>query len=177
MARQIHEGVEISTTPLIQAALKGHADAVRVLTSRGAEVNKPETCLGQTPLHAAAQEDLVPVIELLMSKGARHDVRDKYGQTPLHIAAFKGHNEDSLLSPVLLKKAKSPLSISLSSISMVLMSIRPTIKDTSLIKAAQHGHLEIVKLLLEKGAVVDQAANDGNTALNRASLTGHLEVV
>jgi ankyrin repeat protein len=90
VARQIHEGVEISTTPLIQAALKGHADAVRVLTSRGAEVNKPEPCLGQTPLHAAAQGNLVPVIE------PRHDVMNIHGHTPLLLAAFKGHKEAAI---------------------------------------------------------------------------------
>jgi ankyrin repeat protein len=43
--------------------------------------------------------------------------------------------------------------------------------------AAQQGHLEVVKLLVEKGAVVDQPHNDGNTALNLASLKGRLEVV
>jgi ankyrin repeat protein len=42
-----------------------------------------------------------------------------------------------------------------------------------MIVAAQHGHLEVVKLL----AVVDQPANDGSTALTQASLNGHLEVV
>ena len=38
--RWMNEGEEISTTPLSSAALSGHADAVRVLISRGAEVNK-----------------------------------------------------------------------------------------------------------------------------------------
>ena len=33
------------------------------------------------------------MIELLMSKGAKHDVRDKEGRTPLHNAAFNGHKE------------------------------------------------------------------------------------
>ena len=42
---------------------------------------------------------------------------------------------------------------------------------------SQKGHLEIAKLLVEKGAVVDQPANDGDTALTQASLCGHLEVV
>jgi hypothetical protein len=41
VARQIHEGVEKSTTPLIQAAWRGHVDAVRVLMSRGAEGEQP----------------------------------------------------------------------------------------------------------------------------------------
>jgi len=40
------EGVENSGTPLTQAAIKGHADAVRMLISRNADVNKPEPCNG-----------------------------------------------------------------------------------------------------------------------------------
>jgi hypothetical protein len=39
--RWMHEGEEMSTTPLMMAAGNGHADAARVLISRGAEVNKP----------------------------------------------------------------------------------------------------------------------------------------
>jgi ankyrin repeat protein len=36
----MHEGVEKSGSPLNQAALMGHADAVRVLISRNADVSK-----------------------------------------------------------------------------------------------------------------------------------------
>ena len=43
--------------------------------------------------------------------------------------------------------------------------------------AAQKGHFEIVKFLVEKGAVVDQPANDGGRALHQASFKGHHEVV
>ena len=61
--RFMHKGEEKSTTPLIQAALNGHADAVRVLISRGAEVNKHEPCSGWTALHMAADEGHMPVID------------------------------------------------------------------------------------------------------------------
>ena len=70
------EGVENSGTPLIQAAGFSHADAVRVLISRNADVNKPEPCHGLTALHGAAQGGHVPVMQLLISKGARIDARD-----------------------------------------------------------------------------------------------------
>ena len=42
VSRWMREGKEMSTTPLIRAAFKGYADAVRVLISRGAEVNEGE---------------------------------------------------------------------------------------------------------------------------------------
>ena len=94
--RWVHEGEEKSTTPLIRTAFGGHADAARVLISRGAEVNKPEPCDEYTALHAAAQGGHTPVIELLMSKGAKIDARDKEGQTPLYQAAFDGHKEAAI---------------------------------------------------------------------------------
>jgi len=53
--RSMDEGAEKSMTPLIIAAGKGHAGAVRVLISRGAVVDKPEICSGRTALHFAIE--------------------------------------------------------------------------------------------------------------------------
>jgi ankyrin repeat protein len=65
----MREGAEDSVTPLTQAALAGHADAVRVLISRNADVNKQEPCHGCTALHTSAQGGHAPVMQLLISKG------------------------------------------------------------------------------------------------------------
>ena len=92
----MHEGAEDSVMPLTQAAFKGHADAVRVLISRNADVNKPDPFDGLTALHLSAQKGHVPVMQLLISKGARIDVRSKHGQTPLHQAAGYGQQEAAI---------------------------------------------------------------------------------
>ena len=84
----MHGGEEIIITHLNLAAAEGHADAVRVLMSRGAEVNEVNPYNGNTAPHAASEEGHVHVIELLMSKGASVDVRDNIGLTPLHKASF-----------------------------------------------------------------------------------------
>ena len=43
--------------------------------------------------------------------------------------------------------------------------------------AAAHGHVEVVKILLDKGATVDAQGADGRTALHIAAYEGHVEVV
>ena len=43
--------------------------------------------------------------------------------------------------------------------------------------AAKRGHLDVVKLLLEKEAVVDKADRIGRTALIHAVKNGHLAIV
>lgn len=46
---------------------------------------------GNTLLHEAVDGDQPDVIQLLLSQGVSPDVRGKNNQTPLHLAAAKGH--------------------------------------------------------------------------------------
>jgi ankyrin repeat protein len=55
------------------------------LVEHGADVNAVGE-FGWTPLHAAAYQGLTDVIEFLVSKGGKLDVKDKLGQTPLSIS-------------------------------------------------------------------------------------------
>ena len=43
--------------------------------------------------------------------------------------------------------------------------------------ASQNGHLDIVKLLIKSGGLVNQARNTDDTPLYIASECGHLEIV
>ena len=43
--------------------------------------------------------------------------------------------------------------------------------------AAREGHIEIVTLLLDRGANINQAVPDDETALIQASAEGHIDVV
>ena len=87
----IVDGVNMSKTPLMAAVGGGHAEVVKFFITRKANVNLAEPCNGITALHGASVTVNVPMIELLLSKGAKHDVRDKIGSTPLHSAAGHGH--------------------------------------------------------------------------------------
>ena len=60
-------------------------ETVRFLIDHGADVN----AVGEfnwTALHSASMQGLNDVIEILAAKGAKLDVKDRFGQTPLSIA-------------------------------------------------------------------------------------------
>jgi ankyrin repeat domain-containing protein 17 len=49
--------------------------------------------------------------------------------------------------------------------------------STPLMEAAQEGHADLVKFLLEKGASIDATTSTSDTALTFACANGHTDVV
>jgi ankyrin repeat protein len=84
-------------TPLMAAAGVGRFDdrsedaarnaveTVKALLELDADVTAVDDH-GWTALHGAAYMGAIPTIQLLVAKGAKLDLKDKYGQTPLSIA-------------------------------------------------------------------------------------------
>ncbi|XOV77674.1 MAG: ankyrin repeat domain-containing protein [Aestuariibacter sp.] len=61
-----------------------------------------------------------------------------------------------------------------------LVNLKDDIGFTPLMEAARNGHLDMVKLLISKGASVDSIADKSAlnlTALHLAAITGHLEII
>lgn len=105
ISRLLDEGADVNEmsrwhySPLIIAAMKGRHDVLKLLIERGAEVNKPSMCTGETALIAAAFNNRVDCVNLLLEKGADIDYRTPSGmwaganKTALECAALYGHTE------------------------------------------------------------------------------------
>ncbi|XP_040828533.1 ankyrin repeat and KH domain-containing protein 1 isoform X1 [Ochotona curzoniae] len=79
-------------TPLMEAASGGYAEVGRVLLDKGADVNAPPVPSSRdTALTIAADKGHYKFCELLISRGAHIDVRNKKGNTPLWLASNGGH--------------------------------------------------------------------------------------
>jgi len=90
---------ERGTTPLMMTAGAGTdvqrerapeeramaLETTKFLVEHGADVNAAGQ-YGWTALHAATYQGINPVIEYLVSKGAKIDQKDEFGQTPLSIS-------------------------------------------------------------------------------------------
>ena len=71
------------------ASRRGDPDAVKLLTSRGYDVNVPDGD-GYTPLMLAAREGHVTICQLLIADGAKIDFKNDRGETALALARKNG---------------------------------------------------------------------------------------
>merc|ERR1712183_386645 len=79
-------------TPLMESASGGYVDVGRVLLDKNADVNAPPVPSSRDPaLTIAADKGHYRFVELLLSRGAQVDVRNKKGNSSLWLAANGGH--------------------------------------------------------------------------------------
>jgi ankyrin repeat domain-containing protein 17 len=79
-------------TPLMEAASGGYIEVGRVLLDKGADVNAaPVPSSRDTALTIAADKGHLKFVELLLSRGAAVEVKNKKGNSPLWLAANGGH--------------------------------------------------------------------------------------
>ncbi|XP_065353147.1 ankyrin repeat domain-containing protein 17 isoform X5 [Cloeon dipterum] len=79
-------------TPLMEAASGGYVEVGRVLLDKNADVNAtPVPSSRDTALTIAADKGHVRFVELLLTRGAQVEVKNKKGNSPLWLAANGGH--------------------------------------------------------------------------------------
>ncbi|KAM7367529.1 hypothetical protein PAMP_013820 [Pampus punctatissimus] len=96
----------------------------------------------------------------LINKGAKVAVT-KYGRSPLHLAAYKGHIE---VVRILLKAGCD-------------LDIQDDGEQTALHRAAVVGNSDIISAVIQEGCALDRQDKDGNTALHEVSWHGFSQSV
>jgi ankyrin repeat protein len=81
-----------TTTPLFEAAFRGHTDIVHLLLEHGGDLSATDA-YGYKPLHRSALMGHTAVVVLLLEKGADISAIDNVGMTSLHRAARWGREE------------------------------------------------------------------------------------
>lgn len=188
-ADQEHKTDEMHTA-LMEASMDGHVEVARLLLDSGAQVNMPTDSF-ESPLTLAACGGHVDLAMLLIERGANIEEVNDEGYTPLMEAAREGHEEmvALLLSQGANINAQTEetqeTALTLACCGGFLEVADYLIKhgadielgaSTPLMEAAQEGHIELVRFLLENRANVHAQTQTGDTALAYACENGHTDV-
>ncbi len=171
---------------LTAAAYGGYPETARVLVDAGANVNSKDSS-GRTPLMAAALSGSSDVARLLLDHKADLNAEDSGGSTALIYAAANGHFEfiDLLAGAGLTKGADMGLAFAVRGCHMPTVrrlldsgaKTTAAIDGTPVIVLAAAGNCrEAIELLLAKGADVNAADEEGETALMQAATSGFTAV-
>lgn len=121
-------------TPLMEAAQGGFIEVGKILLERGADVGAmPISSSRDTALGIAAEKGHFRFVELLLSKNAPIDVKNKRGCTPLWLARNSSH---LWVVKTLVQHGSDPDSVD-------------NRKISCMVAALKNGHIKIVKLLVE----------------------------
>jgi ankyrin repeat protein len=145
---------------LARAVEQGDVAQVQALLSRGGDVNARDDA-GLTLLMKATIRGQLPLVKLLLQNGARVDETSlREGYSTLFWAAQEGRTE---------------VAVALIVAGARVNELGP--QGTPLTRAAELGHLETVRALLDHGAAVNGTDSLGETALMKAAEQGQVAIV
>ncbi|XP_067654042.1 putative ankyrin repeat protein RF_0381 isoform X2 [Haliotis asinina] len=184
-----------SRTPVMEAAVNGHVDVVELLVGRGADVSLV-TNSGNNALHLACRNGNLETVKLILSLNVVDiNSRGQHYRTPVMEAAVNGHMDVVELlvgreADVSLVTDSGNTALHLAcrngnletvklilSLNVVDINSRGQHSRTPVMEAAVNGHVDVVELLVGRGADVSLVTNSGNNALHLACRNGNLETV
>ncbi len=155
---------ENGRTLLSWAAQLGHLDVVKILITKGADINTidNDTSFTETPLHNAVEEIHPDIVEVLIEKGADISVEDCDGRTAIHILA------NNKAVGIWNEKTEKILKILL----------RHGAKIDTVPMAAVLGTLQDVKNMVDRGAdICERLERSERTALHIAVEENNVELL
>ena len=161
LVQRLVEGGANMGHALHEAVRGGHREVAGNLLNNGARVNDIGTH-GYAPLHVASEVGDPEMLQMLLLKGAHKDMLDAVGATPLHAAARFG----------VLASTRALLAAG------VDMEIRcGGSKWVALLIAADRGHGDVLRALIEHGADVHVRGPGGVTALHSSAYCGRVGTI
>ncbi|MBF0329643.1 MAG: ankyrin repeat domain-containing protein [Nitrospirae bacterium] len=145
--------------PLFKAIKEKKLNKVRLLLSKGADVNL-RTDKGSTPLMYAADANAMDILKYLIKHGADVNAKNGTNETALIFASLKGHID------IVNKLLKNGADFNIKNIS----------KGDALIYAVLKNQTKVVQSLLKHGANSNDRYDDGQTALMIASSQGSSDI-
>ncbi|HUK35814.1 MAG TPA: ankyrin repeat domain-containing protein, partial [Vicinamibacterales bacterium] len=171
-------------TPLLYAARSGCLTCVKTMVDAGADVDRPNPD-GMTPMITALDNGFPAVARYLLERGANPNTWDWWGRTPLYVAVTMRGGLDGRPGP------RPPESLAFIK-ALLDAGVNPnaqlafkepsrggrdnrfrddllTTGATPLLRAAQTFDTDVVRLLLERGALVDLPNASGVTPFMAAA--------
>lgn len=135
---------------LHQAIIQGDQERVAFLLQDSPTlINRPSMTTGDAPLHVAIAHQRNTIASLLLEKGAQPDLKNRFGETPLHFA-------------------KSPHSITILAEAGASLETADRMGTTPLHRFCQSNQIEAVRRLLVYNVDPEIKDNLGYTALHFA---------
>ena len=142
---------DVGATPLILATLKGNLNIVKMLSDKGAELNR-QNREGHSSLQYACSKGWKDIVAYLLSKNVDVNIRDKRGDTPLHRLASLGYTE---IMTNLLQHSPKPN-----------LDLQNSEGCTPLHIACQDEQTSCALLLVANKAIIDIVNKDEKTAMD-----------